>query len=151
MYVGIITSFHGVKGEVKVKTKLKDIKNIFLVGNKLIIDNKEYEVTSYRKHKDYHMICFKGFSNLNEVMYLKNKKVFIDIKPNINSKYRIIGYQVKSADKMIGIVTDIVNYGSCDIIEVEESKNTVNIPYLEDSVIIDDTNKLIIVSKEMII
>ena len=52
VYVGRITSFHGVKGEVRIKSDFLYPKKAFLVDSFLIIDEKRYKIVSYRVHKD---------------------------------------------------------------------------------------------------
>lgn len=152
LYIGIITSFHGVKGEVKIKSKLKNKEEIFLISNELIIENVNYSIKSYRRHKDFELITFDGYASLNDVEFLKNKKVYINLeKRKDDSKYRIIGYSVVAKEVKYGIILDIVNYGSCDILEISDNNLNYNIPYLESSIIkIDDIKKEVIVNKEMI-
>ena len=76
VYVGRITSFHGVKGEVRIKSDFLYPKKAFLVDSFLIIDEKRYKIVSYRVHKDYHMVKFLGFDTLDDVLFLKNKDVY---------------------------------------------------------------------------
>lgn len=153
MYVGVITSFHGVKGEVKILSKLKNKTEIFNLKNALIIDDKEYIIKSYRRHKNLEMVSFNDLNNLNDVEFLRGKKVYYNIEEtkDTTSKYRIIGYTVISDSKPIGSIKDIVNYGSCDILEVIKDDAIFNIAYIENAILnIDDTNKQVEVLKEMI-
>ncbi len=76
VFVGRITSFHGVKGEVRIKSQFLYPKKAFLVDSFLIIDEKRYKIVSYRVHKDYHMIKFLGLDTLDDVLFLKNKDVY---------------------------------------------------------------------------
>ena len=76
VYVGKITSFHGVKGEIKIKSSFEYKEKAFSKGTHLIIDNHPFKIVNYRRHKDYEMILLDGFSSLNEVLFLKNKKVY---------------------------------------------------------------------------
>ncbi len=76
VYVGRITSFHGVKGEVRIRSDFLYPKKAFLVGSFLIIDEKRYKIVSYRVHKNYHMVKFLGFDSLDDVLFLKDKDVY---------------------------------------------------------------------------
>ena len=78
VYVGKIVSFHGVKGEIKIISKLEYKDLIFKKDNILNIDNKEYKILSYRHHKIYDMVTLFGYNNLDDVLFLKNKDVYID-------------------------------------------------------------------------
>lgn len=152
LYVGIITSFHGVKGELKIRSKLKNKKDIFKKDNTFIIDGKNYIVNSYRVHKGFDLVTFNDYNTLNDVEFLRSKRVFIDLNIEIKeSKYRVIGYNVLVNDEYYGQVVDIVNYGSCDILEINNQDKIYNVAYLESSVLkINDINKEIVVNKEMI-
>ena len=151
LYVGKVTSFHGVKGEIKIRSLLKDKKEVFKKSDFLLIDDIEYKIMTYRVHKGYDMVTLEGYTNLNEVMFLKNKKVFKQHDTDLTNTYRIIGYKVVVDKEEIGVISGVVNYGSCDILEVETLEKTYNIPYLIEHVEIDDSNKIVHISKEFII
>ena len=76
VYVGKIVSFHGIKGEIRILSDFDFPDKAFLVGSNLIIDDKNYEIVSYRVHKNYHMVKFSGYDDINDVLFLKNKKVY---------------------------------------------------------------------------
>ncbi len=76
VYVGKIVSFHGIKGEIRILSDFDFPDKAFLVGSNLIIDDKVYEIVSYRVHKNYHMVKFLGYDDINDVLFLKNKKVY---------------------------------------------------------------------------
>ena len=78
LYIGKIVNTHGIKGELRIKDNLttNQRNEIFKIGSNLIIDDKAYKITSYRVHKDYDMVIFDGFNNINEVLFLKGKNVY---------------------------------------------------------------------------
>ena len=80
VYVGKIVSFHGIKGEVRILSDFDFPDKAFLVGSNLIIDDKVYEIVSYRVHKNYHMVKFLGYDDIDDVLSLKNKKVYKEKK-----------------------------------------------------------------------
>ena len=96
IYLGVITGTHGIKGELKIKSDFQYKDKAFKVGNKLLIDSKEYEIKSYRRHKEKEMVTLDNFTNINEVLFLVKRKVYID----------------KSSLKLDGLVldSDLVNY-----------------------------------------
>ena len=83
IYIGKITSTHGIKGELKIKSNFEYKDRVFGVGNKLIIDNKEYIIKSYRTHKGFDMVTLNNYKNINEVLFLINKKVYINKENNL--------------------------------------------------------------------
>lgn len=78
IYLGNITSTHGIKGELRIKSNFEHKDLAFKPGNKLIINDKEYEIKTYRKHKEYDMVTLDDYHNINEVLFLLKEKVYID-------------------------------------------------------------------------
>ena len=111
IFIGKIVSTHGIKGEVKILSDFLFKDKVFFVGNKLIIDDKEYSISSYRVHKNYDMVMFDGFSNINEVLFLMKKNVYvykdsISLDENEILDEELITYKVLSNDKE-GIIKEI--------------------------------------------
>lgn len=76
VWIGKITSTHGIKGEIRIISSFPYKEKAFHVGTKILIEEKEYEITSYRTHKHYDMITLAGFSNINEVLPFMKKDVY---------------------------------------------------------------------------
>ena len=83
VYIGKIVSTHGIKGEIRILSDFDYKEKVFIVGNKLIIENKEYTIKSYRKHKNYDMVTLNDYNNINEVLFLMKKDVYF-LKENLN-------------------------------------------------------------------
>ena len=77
VYVGKIVSTHGIKGEVKILSDFEYKDKVFKVGNKLVIDGDEFEIKSYRHHKNFEMVTLNDYKDINEVLFLMKKKVYI--------------------------------------------------------------------------
>lgn len=82
IYVGTIVSTHGIKGEIRIISKLEQSlkEKVFKVGNSILINDKEYKLRSYRRHKNYDMVLLDDFNNINDVLFLMKQKVYIDSK-----------------------------------------------------------------------
>ena len=82
IYVGVIVSTHGIKGEIRIISKLEQSlkEKVFKVGNSILINDKEYKLRSYRRHKNYDMVLLDDFNNINDVLFLMKQKVYIDSK-----------------------------------------------------------------------
>jgi len=82
IYVGMIVSTHGIKGEIRIISKLEQSlkEKVFKVGNSILINDKEYKIRSYRRHKNYDMVLLDDFNNINDVLFLMKQKVYIDSK-----------------------------------------------------------------------
>ena len=153
LYIGKIVNTHGIKGELRIRDNLttKQRNEIFKIGSNLIIDDKSYEITSYRVHKDYDMVTFLGFTNINEVLFLKGKKVYKSKNEiNLNNEdildSELITYKVKTTDNIEGKILDIeVTGNNYKIIRLLIDEMQVLVPYHKDFVKIDSNKKEVIV------
>ena len=153
IYVGKIVNTHGIKGELRIKDNLttKQRDEIFKIGSNLIIDDKAYKITSYRVHKDYDMVTFLGFTNINEVLFLKGKSVYkskdeINLKDEDILDSELITYKVITTDEKVGKILDIEETGNnYKILRLLIDNNEVLVPYHKDFVKIDSNKKEVIV------
>lgn len=112
IYVGKIASTHGIKGEIKIISDFDFKDKVFVVGKKIIVDHKEYEIKSYRHHKNFEMVTLDDYKDINEVLFLMKKKVFIsDVELNLGDSQvldeDLINYQVLTKDGKCGIIKEI--------------------------------------------
>ena len=77
IYLGKITSTHGIKGELKICSNFEYKIQAFRVGNHLTINNVDYTIKSYRRHKDFDMVTLNDYKDINEVQFLLKQKVYI--------------------------------------------------------------------------
>ena len=153
IYVGKIVNTHGIKGELRIKDNLttKQRDEIFKIGSNLIIDDKAYKITSYRVHKDYDMVTFLGFTNINEVLFLKGKSVYkskdeINLKDEDILDSELITYKVITTNKKEGKILDVEETGNnYKILRLLINKKQVLVPYHKDFVKIDSNKKEVIV------
>ena len=153
LYIGKIVNTHGIKGELRLIDNLtkKQREEIFKVGSNLIIDEKSYKITSYRVHKDYDMVTFLGFNNINDVMFLKGKKVYKERSEiNLNNEdildSELITYKVKTTDSIEGKIIDVEETGNnYKIIRLLINDSEVLVPYHKDFVTIDSNKKEVLV------
>ena len=80
MRVGVITSTHGVRGEVKVfpttddAARFKKLKEVLLdTGNEL----KPMEITQVKFFKNMVILKFKGFDSINDIEIYKGKDLLV--------------------------------------------------------------------------
>lgn len=112
VYVGKIVSTHGIKGEIRILSDFDYKEKVFKVGNKLIIENKEYTIKSYRKHKNYDMVTLNDYNNINEVLFLMKKEVYF-LKENLNLSNNevldedLMTFTVLTNDNKKGIIKEI--------------------------------------------
>lgn len=112
IYIGKIVGTHGIKGEIRIVSDFPYKEKVFVVGNSLWIDEKEYRIESYRVHKKYDMITFKGYTNINEVLFLLQKKVYFE-KESLNLSdeevldEELLTYEVITEDDQKGVIEEI--------------------------------------------
>lgn len=126
IYVGKIVNTHGIKGELRILSDSKYKNEIFKINNYLYIDDKEYQIKTYRQHKNYDMVTLDDLDNINKVLYLKNKKVYTlrtyikEILPE-----DLIGYEIIYEGKKEGKVINITKNKIQDILVTDNKKKVI--------------------------
>ena len=152
IYIGIVSTTHGIKGELRISSDFEYPEKAFKVGTFLIIDNKSYEIKSYRVHKGYHMVMLNDFNNINQVLFLKGKKVY-KTRSELNLKnYEILDqdlfeYKVLTNNCFDGKVLDIFDSGNGNkIIKVNINNKEYLIPMSSPMILkVDASKKQIII------
>lgn len=120
IYLGKITSTHGIRGELKIKSSFKYKDLVFKRNNIIYIDKVPYKITSYRPHKGFDMVTINNYDDINIVFKYVGKSVYIDKNSTyLSDKYLdedLIGMDVYFGDKYIGKVNNIVDAGSNNIL-----------------------------------
>lgn len=111
--VGKIVNTHGIKGELRILSDFELKNKVFQKDINLYVgpEKREFTITSYRHHKMFDMVTFKGITNINEVLNLKGLLVYVkrEILNLDNDSYvlsDLIGLDVYDKDKKIGAVKD---------------------------------------------
>ena len=112
VFIGKIVSCHGIKGELKILSDFPYKYKVFKIGNKLIIDNKEYIIKSYRVHKNFDMVTLNDYTDINEVLFLLKKNVYfseenLDLDDNQVLDEDLIKYDVLTNDGKKGKIKEI--------------------------------------------
>ncbi len=150
--IGVITSTHGVKGEVKVYPTTDDV-NRFKTLKKCYIRTKggdiEVEKKSCKFFKNMVILGFKEFDNINLVECYKQCDIYVnreDAVPLEENEYYIA--DVMNADvfeengNKLGVLTDVLFTGANDVYEVTmEDGRKVLLPVIPECVLDIDTEK----------
>lgn len=110
--IGKVVSTHGIKGELRILSDFEYKNKVFVVGNKLVIDGEDYEIKSYRPHKNFDMVTLNEYNNINQVLFLLKKEVFFreeDLKLNDDEVLdsELMTYKVINSDGRSGSVTEV--------------------------------------------
>lgn len=127
--VGVITTTHGLRGEVKVfpttddPKRFKKLKEVLLDTGK---ERRKLQVESVRFQKNLVILKFKEFNNINDVEQYKkcdlyvSRKNAVKLEENENFIVDLIGLHVVLEDGTeFGIMKDVLQTGANDVYIVE--------------------------------
>ena len=127
--VGVITSTHGVRGEVKVFPTTDDAKRFKKLKHVMIDTGKELkpmEIEQVKFFKNMVILKFKEFNNINDIEKYKGKDLLIrrdqavKLAPNENFITDLIGLKVVTDEgKEFGTLTDVLQTGANDVYVIE--------------------------------
>ena len=118
VYIGKVVSTHGIKGEIRILSNFPYKDKIFKEHRKLIIQDQEYEIMSYRVHKGYDMVTLDDYHDINDVLFLLKQDVYVD-KESLSLEddevldEDLMHYEVLTNDGKKGIIKEIF-YASSD-------------------------------------
>tara|TARA_B100000945_G_scaffold190662_1_gene153163 strand:+ start:107 stop:646 length:540 start_codon:yes stop_codon:yes gene_type:complete len=164
LVVGLITSCHGINGQVKVKS-LSDFEERFLKpGMRWLQQENEspskIELTSGYKQpgKETFIIKFQGINTRNNAERLKKYKILVktnklpDLKKDEFHLLELINLQVKTLEnnelKIIGKVINLENENNnLLVIELSKNQKKVLIPFVQEIVpLVDIKNSFIVIN-----
>ena len=129
LQVGIITSTHGVRGEVKVYPTTDDPRRFRRLKEVVLDTGKEkmnLEIVGVKFFKQFVILKFKGLDNINDIEKYRQKSLYVTRKNAVRlqrDEYFIadlIGLKVQDEDgKELGTVKDVIETGANDVYEVE--------------------------------
>lgn len=131
--VGVISSTHGVRGEVKVFPTTDDIKR-FKKLKEVILDTgrekKTLEIESVKFFKQLVILKFRGIDNINDIEKYKGKSLFVDREHAVRlrkDEYFIadmIGMRV-TTDKGedFGTLKEVIETGANDVYIIDTKEH----------------------------
>ena len=150
--VGVITSTHGVRGEVKVFPTTDDM-NRFKKLKTVILDTKKghktLNVESVKFFKNMVILKFKGYDNINDVEMWRQMDLLITrdqavkLNPDENFIVDLIGLTVVTDEgEKLGVMQDVLKTGANDVYIVKmASGKEVLLPAIKDCILNVDLEK----------
>lgn len=143
--VGVISSTHGIAGEVKVypttddMTRFKKLKQVILDTGK---EELQLDISQVKFFKQMVILKFKQFQNINEVERFRGKSLYVTRENAVKLKkdeYFIadmIGMQVVSTEgEDLGILSDVLQTGANDVYVVEQTgKEQLLLPAIHECI-----------------
>lgn len=152
LQVGVITSTHGLKGEVKVFPTTDDI-NRFKSLKEVIMDTgkekKTLEIVGVKFFKKFAILKFKGIDDINMVEQYKSFPLYVtreNAVPLEEDEYFIadlIGLEIiDESSSKIGVLTDILETGANDVyvVTMEDGKEIL-LPAIKDCILKINVNE----------
>ncbi len=150
--VGVITSTHGVRGEVKVfpttddMNRFKKLKTVILDTGK---EKKTLNIESVKFFKNMVILKFKGLDNINDVEMWRQKDLLITrnqavkLSPDENFIVDLIGLTVMTDEgEKLGVMLDVLQTGANDVYIVKtDAGKEILLPAIKDCILNVDLEK----------
>ncbi len=123
--VGILSSTHGVHGEMKVFPTTDDPKR-YKKLKKVLLDNgtgkQELKIESVKFFKQFVIVKFEGYDNINDIEKYKGRSIYVKREDAVSlqkDEYFIadlIGMRVNDEnEEELGEITDVLETGANDV------------------------------------
>ena len=146
LQVGVVTTTHGVRGEVKVfpttddSARFKKLQNVILDTGKEKLD---MEITSVKFFKNLVILKFKGYDNINDVERFRQAKLLVtrdnavELAENEYFIADLIGLKASSDEgEELGEITDVLQTGANDVYVIsKEGTPDLLVPAIKDCVV----------------
>ena len=146
LQVGVISSTHGVRGEVKVFPTTDDVKRFKRLKEVILDTGKEelvLEIESVKFFKQFVILKFKGFDNINDIEKYKTKSLYVTRANAVRlrkDEYFIADLQgltvIDEAEQIIGTLRDVMETGANDVYIVDMTDGReVLIPAIKECIL----------------
>ena len=156
LQVGVITTTHGIRGEVKVYPTTDDPRRFEVLPSVLLDTGKELcelEIQRVKYFKQFVILKFRDVDDINEIEPYKGKSLYVTrdmAVPLEENEYYIadlIGMDVFLEDgSLFGRIKDVLETGANDVYIVQTQEKEVLIPAIKDCILQVDvqSNKMVI-------
>ena len=146
LQVGVITSTHGVRGEVKVypttddATRFKQLKHVLLDTGK---ETLPLEIQGVKFFKQFVILKFKGIDNINDIEKYKRCPILVERYDAVEleeDEYFIadmIGMAVETEEgKEFGTLKDVIETGANDVYVIDSIEHgEVLVPAIKECIL----------------
>lgn len=152
LQVGVITSTHGIRGEVKVfpttddPERFRDLKRVILDTGR---EQLSLEIQGVKFFKQLVILKFKGINDINDIEMYKGKSLLVSREDAVEleeDEYYIadlIGMKVTTDSGESGQLKDVIETGANEVYVVDfDNLGEVLIPAIRDCILyVDVENK----------
>lgn len=143
--VGVISSTHGIRGEVKVFPTTNDAGRFYKLKHVILNTGKEQiplEVQGVKQSKKFVIVKFKGIDDINEIEKYKGAQLLVRREDAVEleeDEYYIadlLGMEVVTEEGEKGILKDVIETGANEVYVVEfETLGEILIPAIHDCIL----------------
>ncbi len=146
LQVGVISSTHGVRGEVKVFPTTDDVKRFKRLKEVILDTGKEeltLEIEGVKFFKQFAILKFKGIDNLNDIEKYKGKSLYVTRVNAVRlrkDEYFIADLQglmvIDEEEHELGTLRDVMETGANDvyIIDLKDGREVL-IPAIKECIL----------------
>ena len=151
LQVGVISSTHGIRGEVKVfpttddPARFKKLKKVLLDTGK---EQLELEIQSVKFFKQFVIVKFRGIDNINDIEKYKGKSLMVPREDAVQleeDEYYIadlIGMEVYTDGGRFGTLKDVMETGANEVYIIDSDEHgEVLVPAIHDCILDVDVEK----------
>ena len=146
LQVGVITQTHGIRGEVKVFPTTDDVNRFKKLKETILDTGKEkitLEVEGVKFFKQFVILKFKGFDNINDIEKYKGKSLYVTrqnavkLKKNEYVVADLIDVAVYNEDDtLLGTLTDVLETGANDVYQIKTTDGKeILIPAIKECIL----------------
>ena len=151
LQVGVISSTHGIRGEVKVfpttdePARFKKLKKVLLDTGK---ERLELEIQSVKFFEQFVVVKFRGIGNINDIEKYKGKSLMVPREDAVQleeDEYYIadlIGMEVYTDGGRFGTLKDVMETGANEVYIIDSDEHgEVLVPAIHDCILDVDVEK----------
>lgn len=146
LQVGVITQTHGIRGEVKVFPTTDDVNRFKKLKETILDTGKEkitLEVEGVKFFKQFVILKFKGFDNINDIEKYKGKSLYVTRQNAVKLKKNeyfiadLIDVAVYNEDDtLLGTLTDVLETGANDVYQIKTTDGKeILIPAIKECIL----------------
>jgi len=149
---GKLVNTHGLRGEVKIISDSDFKDERFKKGSKIFIGDLEVTIKSHRVHKNFDLVVFEEFNNINDVEKYKGTDLFIDkkdLKELVEDEFyyhQLEGMEVFNGTELVGVVIEVRDMPSKELLVIKGKEKSIYVPFVDEFIkeVDIDGNKIII-------
>ena len=151
LQVGVISSTHGIRGEVKVfpttddPERFKQLKHVMLDTGK---EQIPLDIQGVKFFKQFVIVKFKGIDNINDIEMYKGKSLLVSREEAVEleeDEYYIadlIGMKVFTENGLFGTLKDVMETGANEVYVIDSLEHgEVLVPAIKECILSVDVEE----------